>query len=163
MAEFTARPVSVPALPLGRNRDYVALWTGQAVSNLGISISSFAYPLVVLIGTGSAVDAGLVGTVLAGTTFVLRLPAGALADRLPRRRLLAACDLGRALASTSLAVSLALGRFWLAQVFAVAVVEGSLGVLFGPAESAAVRRVVAHEQRREAVARNQARAHSSPE
>jgi predicted MFS family arabinose efflux permease len=42
-------------------------------------------------------------------------------------------------------------------VLVVAFVEGSLGVLFGPAESAAVRRVVAPEQRRDAVAWNQSR------
>jgi hypothetical protein len=28
--------------PLRRNREFVALWIGGAVSNLGISISSFA-------------------------------------------------------------------------------------------------------------------------
>jgi predicted MFS family arabinose efflux permease len=42
-------------------------------------------------------------------------------------------------------------------VLAVAFVEGSLGVFFGPAESASVRQVVAPEQRREAIARNQSR------
>jgi MFS family permease len=148
----------VTAVALRRNRDFVALWVGQAVSNLGISISSFAYPLVVLVGTGSATKAGLVGSVLTGTTFFLRLPAGALVDRWDRRRIMLACDAGRALASASLAVALALGHFYLSHVLAVAVVEGSLGVLFGPAESAAVRRVVEPEQRREAVARNQSRA-----
>jgi predicted MFS family arabinose efflux permease len=127
------------------------------VSGLGISISAFAYPLVVLAATGSAAKAGLVGSVLAATTFVLRLPAGVLVDRWRRKRIMIAADLGRAAASASLAVALALGHFYLAHVLAVAVVEGSLGVLFGPAESAAVRRVVAPEQRRDAVARNQSR------
>src|SRR5437763_15713360 len=102
--------------PLHRNREYVALWIGQAVSALGISISSFAYPLVVLDATGSPARAGLVGSVLAGTTFFLRLPAGALVDRWDRKRILIACDLGRALNSAVLAATLALGPFWLAQI-----------------------------------------------
>jgi MFS family permease len=144
-------------VPLRRNREFVALWIGQFLSFLGISVSSFAYPLVVLAATGSPAKAGLVGTVLAATTFVLRLPGGALVDRWDRKRLLVVCDLGRALASGSLALALALGRFHLLHVLVVAFVEGSLGVLFGPAESAAVRRVVAPEQRREAVAWNQSR------
>ena len=72
-------------VPLRRNREYAALWIGQATSNLGISISSFAYPLVVLAATGSAMKAGLVGTVLAGTAFVLRVPAGLQVDRRNRR------------------------------------------------------------------------------
>jgi MFS family permease len=143
--------------PLHRNRDFVALWVGNAVSWLGISISSFAYPLVVLQATGSAAKAGLVGSVLTATTFFLRLPAGALTDRWDRKRIMIACDAGRAAGSASLAVALALGHFHLWHVLIVAFLEGSLGTLFGPAESAAVRRVVAPEQRREAVALNQSR------
>ncbi|HET7138211.1 MAG TPA: MFS transporter [Gaiellaceae bacterium] len=144
--------------PLRRNREFVALWVGQAVSNLGIGISSFAYPLVVLAATGSALRAGTVGTVLAATAFVLRLPAGALVDRLPRKRVLVLCDLGRAVNSGGLAAALALGHFWYAHVLAVAFVEAALGVLFGPAETAAVRRVVGPERVREAVAANASRA-----
>jgi hypothetical protein len=144
--------------PLRRNREFVALWVGQAVSNLGIGISSFAYPLVVLAATGSALRAGTVGTVLAATAFVLRLPAGALVDRLPRKRVLVFCDLGRAVNSGGLAAALALGHFWYAHVLAVAFVEAALGVLFGPAETAAVRRVVGPERVREAVAANASRA-----
>jgi MFS family permease len=144
--------------PLHRNRELVALWIGNAVSWLGISISSFAYPLVVLQATGSAAKAGLVGSVLTATTFFLRLPAGALTDRWDRKRIMIACDAGRAAGSASLALALALGHFHLWHVLIVAFLEGSLGTLFGPAESAAVRRVVAPEQRREAVALNTSRA-----
>ncbi len=85
--------------PLHRNREYVELWVGQTVSALGISISSFAHPLVVLAATGSPAKAGLVGSVLAGTTFFLRLPAGALVDRWNRKAILVVCDVGRALSA----------------------------------------------------------------
>jgi MFS family permease len=148
--------VTVPR-PLRRNRDYTALWIGQAVSNLGISISSFAYPLVVLAATGSPVEAGAVGSVLTATAFFLRLPAGALVDRWNRRAILVACDLGRAANAAAFAIVLATGRFYYPQVLLVAFFEAALGVLFGPAESAAVRRVVAPDQVREAVAANQSR------
>ena len=47
--------------------------------------------------------------------------------------------------AAAFATILALGHFF-AQVLAVAFVEAALGVLFGPAESAAVRRVVPPEQ-----------------
>jgi predicted MFS family arabinose efflux permease len=56
-----------------------------------------------------------------------------------------------------LAVALALGHFYYAQVLVVAFVEAALGVLFGPAEAAAVRRVVPPEHVRDAVAQNQSR------
>jgi MFS family permease len=143
--------------PLARNREFVALWIGGAVSWLGISISSFAYPVVVLQATGSAAKAGLVGSVLTATTFFLRLPAGALTDRWDRWRIMVVCDAGRAIGSASLALALAFGGFHLWHVLIVAFIEGSLGTLFGPAEAAAVRMVVAPEQRREAVAVNTSR------
>ncbi len=114
--------------------------------------------LVVLDATGSPARAGLVGSVLAGTAFFLRLPAGVLADRWNRRAILIACDLGRAVNAGVFALALALGHFVFAHVLVVAFVEAALGVLFGPAEAAAVRRVVAPEQVREAVAQNQSRA-----
>lgn len=139
------------------NRDFVALWVGQAVSNLGISISAFAYPLVVLAATGSALEAGAVGSVLATTSFVLRLPAGAFVDRWDRRRIMIACDAGRIVNAAAFGVAIALNRFHFAHVLVVAFVEAALGVLFGPAEAAAVRRVVQPEQRREAVAANAGR------
>ena len=124
---------------------------------LGISISSFAYPLVVLDQTDSPAKAGLVGSILAGTAFFLRLPAGVLVDRWNRRAILIFCDAGRALNAAVFALVLALGHFFYVQVLVVAFVEAALGVLFGPAEAAAVRRVVAPEQIREAVAQNQSR------
>jgi MFS family permease len=103
------------------------------------------------------VKAGLVGSVLAGTTFFLRLQAGALVDRWNRKAILLVCDAGRALSAGALAVMLALGHFFFLQVLVVAFLDGAFGVLFGPAESAAVKRVVARAQVRDAVARNQSR------
>ena len=143
--------------PLHRNREYVALWVGQTVSALGISISSFAYPLIVLGATGSPTKAGVVASVLTATTFLLRVPAGALVDRWNRKRILVVCDLGRALAAGAFALTLALGHFSFLLVLVVAFLEGAFGVLFGPAEAAAVRRVVAPAQVRDAVAKNQSR------
>jgi predicted MFS family arabinose efflux permease len=130
---------------------------GQALSALGISVSSFAYPLVVLEATGSPVKAGLIGSVLAGTAFVLRLPAGMLVDRWNRKRIMVLCEAGRALTVGTVAVALATGHFFLFQLLIVAFLDSALGVLFGPAESAAVRLVVSPDQIGEAVARNASR------
>lgn len=85
------------------------------------------------------------------------LPAGALVDRWDRKRVMLVADAGRALALGSLAVVLALDHFTLAQVVAVAFVEGSLFVFFSLSESAALPQIVAKEQLSTAVAQNQAR------
>lgn len=143
--------------PLRHNRDFRALWIGQTASALGTSISSLAYPLLVLAVTGSAALAGLVGTVLAAVTFVLRIPAGLLTDRVDRKRLMLLCDAGRFVAVGSLAAAVFIDHVSMGHILAVAVVEATLGVLFGPAETVAVRRVVAGDQVRGAIAVNQSR------
>lgn len=123
----------------------------------GYQHSSLAYPLLLLAITGSPALAGAGATVLAATTFVLRIPAGVITDRVDRKRLMLACDGGRLLAVGSLGLAAVLGEVHLAHVFLVAVIEGALGVLFAPAETVTVRAVVAPTQVRDAVARNQAR------
>lgn len=143
--------------PLRRNRDFLALWTGQAASALGTSISGLAYPLVILAVTGSPTLAGVGASVLAATAFVVRIPAGVVVDRVDRKRLMLACDAGRLVAVGSLALSAAAGRLVIGHIPVVAVVEGTLGSLFAPAEAVAVRRVVEPSQVRDAVARNEAR------
>ena len=44
---------------LSRNRDFTALWTGEAISQLGSAVSMFAFSLVGYALTGSAMLAGL--------------------------------------------------------------------------------------------------------
>jgi len=47
--------------PLARNRDYMLLWSGAVLSELGSQTSAVAYPLLVLALTGSPAKAGVVG------------------------------------------------------------------------------------------------------
>ena len=50
---------------LWRNRSYMLLWSGQAVSTIGTEISTVAFPLLVLFVTNSPAQAGLMGAVRA--------------------------------------------------------------------------------------------------
>ena len=92
---------------LRANRNFRLLWIGQVLSDLGTQIGNLAYPLLVLALTHSALIAGAVGTAASGAAFAVRLPAGALADRLDRRRTMVLCDGTRLLALTALAVLVA--------------------------------------------------------
>jgi hypothetical protein len=69
----------------------------------------------------------------------------------------AACDAGRAVALGSIAVTVALGWLSMAYVVVVALIEGSLFVLFDLAEGAAMPQLVTDEQVPAAVAQNQAK------
>lgn len=153
----TRRAESVATQTLRRNRDFTKLWIGEAVSTLGSRSSYVAYPLLVLALTGSATQAGLVGFARQLPLFLFQLPAGALADRWYRRRLMIACDAGRAAAMTGLAASLLLGKPSLVLIFVVAFVEGTLNVGFRPAESGALKQIVPAEELPTAVAANEAR------
>jgi MFS family permease len=142
---------------LWRNREFVALWSGQVVSTLGASISGTAMPLLVLATTGSPSDAGLVGA--AGTLpfLIAHLPAGTLVDRWNRRRILLVSELVAGLALSTIAIALWLGTLTVAHLAAVAFVQGLCFVFFGLAERAALPMIVPVALLSTAVAHNEAR------
>ncbi len=129
-----------------RNRDWRLLWGGQLVSVVGTQVSQLAYPLLMLALTRSPAQAGFLTAARTVPYLLLGLPAGALVDRWDRRRLMIVCDAGRAIALGSIPLTMALGRLGLAQLYAVALVEGTLNVFFNLAETAALTRVVSREQ-----------------
>ncbi|HEY6747347.1 MAG TPA: MFS transporter [Mycobacteriales bacterium] len=152
--------MTTPSVPLWRNRDFTLLWTSQVVSTVGTRVTSVAYPLLVLLLTGSPALAGVVGFFQTLPFLLLYLPGGAWVDRWDRRRTMLACELGRAVALGSIAVTAVAGGVHavsVPQLAAVAFVEGSLFVLFDLAEGAALPRLVEAGQVPTAVAWNQAR------
>jgi predicted MFS family arabinose efflux permease len=141
---------------LWRNRDYMLLWGGQTVSSVGTGVSRLAFPLLVLDLTRSALQAGLIGALEALPYVILSLPAGALIDRWDRKRVMLLCDTGRATAMGSIPVALVLGRLTVAQLYLVALVEGTLFVFFNLAEVACLPRVVLPAELPAATAQNMA-------
>lgn len=131
---------------LWNNRDWALLWSGQLVSVVGTQISQLAYPLLMLALTKSPAQAGFLSAARTIPYLLLGLPAGALVDRWNRRRVMIICDAGRALALGSIPLAMAFGQLTLAQLYAVALIEGSLNVFFNLAETAALTRVVSREQ-----------------
>ena len=147
-------------VPLWRNRDFTLLWSSQVISTVGTRVTSVAYPLLVLLLTGSPALAGLVGFAQTLPFLLLYLPGGAWVDRWDRRRTMVACEIGRTLGLGSIAVTAVIGgvhAVTIAQLAAVAFVEGSLFVLFDLSEGAALPRLVPAGQLPTAVAWNQAR------
>lgn len=143
--------------PLRKNRDFQTFWTSQVFSTLGTSATSVAFPLVVLLETGSAVQAGLVGFAQTLPFLIWFLPAGALVDRLDRKRIMKAAELVRFAGMSSIVVALAFGWFSLSHIMAVAFVEGSALVFFELAEAAALPHIVSKANLSKAIAQNQGR------
>ncbi|MDR6972117.1 MFS transporter [Leifsonia shinshuensis] len=138
-------------------RPFALLWISQALSQFGTSVSSLAYPLLILELTGSAAQAGLVGAVVAVAGLVTRLPAGSLADRRPPRPLMLAADAARAILLAVLAVSVSAGLAGIGPVLVVVGLEVCAGAVFGPAEFRLLRAISAPEERAIAVGRMQSR------
>ena len=147
--------VGASPTPLWRNRDFLLLWSGQAVSSAGGAASDLALPLLILALTRSPAQAGFAGALRSLAYVALGLPAGALVDRWNRKWTMILCDTLRALALGSIPLALALGRLTMAQLYLVALVEGTLYVFFTLAESAALPGVVAKAQLPAATAQNE--------
>ncbi|MFI5937639.1 MFS transporter [Actinoplanes sp. NPDC051494] len=153
-------PVNAAA-GLWRNRDFNLLWTSQSLSDLGTAVAGIAIPLTVLVLTGSAVQAGLVGTAAAVVRLACRLPAGVMADRLDRRRIMLTCDAVRTLAFLALGLAALGGHAGLALLAVVAVLDAGCGAVFATAEHAALRNLVPAGQLTDAFARNEARSYGT--
>jgi MFS family permease len=132
--------------PLRRNRDFVLLQLGQLLSATGTSASSLAYPLLVLALTHSAAKTGLVETVAFLPPPLLSLVAGIAADRWPRKHVMIAADVVRAVSVGLLAALIVLGDapFWL--ILVVAFVESAAASFFGTAQVGALRSIVPRPQ-----------------
>jgi MFS family permease len=147
------------ATRLRHHHDFTLLWIGQTISELGTRVSMFAFPLVTYAVTGSAWAAALVQAAeLVGLATML-LPAGVLADRVDRRRLLRAASALGALAYACLTITVILGHAGVVPLLAAALCSGVAAGLFGPAELSAVRSVVPQADLPAALSLNQGRQH----
>ena len=147
------------AIPLSRNRNFRVLWGSQVLSGFGDSVSTIAFPLLVLAVTGSPGAAGLVLGTTAAAQVVAGLPMGALADRWDRKKIMLGSEAACVVAGASLVAALLFGVVTLAHMVAVAGVLGVSAALFVPAEDASLPNVVPDDQLSTAVALNTARSY----
>jgi MFS family permease len=142
-----------------RNHDFTVLWIGQTISELGSRMSMFVFPLLAYAITGSAMWAAAAEAASIAGMVATLLPAGVLADRLHRRRLMrTASATGVVLYGSLVAAELTIG-ISIGHLLLVAVLTGAGAGLFAPAETSAVRTVVADEDLAAALSQNQARQH----
>jgi MFS family permease len=122
-------------------------------------MSLFVFPLIGFHLTGSTLVAAMLEAAgLLGMAAML-LPAGLLADRYDRRRLMLAASAAGAILYGTLAVAGLLGILSVAHLTVVALLTGIAQGVYQPAGMAAVRRVVAAEDLPTAYSQVQARQH----
>ena len=144
---------------LARNRDFTILWIGETISELGSTMSMFAFPLLAYALSGSALlTAAAEAAYLVGLVAAL-LPAGVAVDRTNRRTLMLATSGSGVVLYGSLAVAGTLGSLTIPHLLAVALLTGIGAGVFGPAQTSAIRTVVSTEDLPTALSQNQARQH----
>jgi MFS family permease len=126
-----------PFTGLWKRRDFVYLWVGQTVSKLGNGITSLALPLTaVLVLQASPVQMGILSALEGLSVLLVGLLAGVWVDRLPRRPVLIATDLGRATLLLWVPVAAILGVLRVEQLYLIAALIGVLTLLFQTADHA---------------------------
>jgi Na+/melibiose symporter-like transporter len=114
-----------------RNRDFVKFWVGQSLSQFGSQVTMLALPLAAIITLqATPVQVGALNALQNAPFLVLALFAGVLADRLERRRIMLGADVGRALVLGSVPLAAAAGLLRIEWLYAVALLTGSMTVLF---------------------------------
>lgn len=126
-----------------RQRNFLLLWVGGIISQLGDWVLLVALPLFVYQRTGSALATGTLALLetLPGVCFGSF--AGVFVDRWDRRQTMIVADLFRTL--VLLPLFLLSGRDWLWIAYGVGLLQATISQFFGPAQGALVPQVVGEE------------------
>ena len=136
-----------PNRSLLRHPDFLKLWTAETISVFGTAITQLALPLIAATTLDvTPFEFGLLTTIEFLPFILFSLPAGVWVDRLRRRPILIAGDVGRALAIASIPVAFAFDALTIWQLYVVGFVNGVLTVFFDVAYQSYLPSVVDRDQ-----------------
>ena len=125
---------------LGRRFDY--LWATFGLASLGDGIGYGAVPLLALVVDPRPLPVAAVAAADTLPWLVLALPAGALADRFERGRLMAVVNMGRGLILATLALLVGLGVIDLALLLLLVFANGGARAIYYSASQATVPELI---------------------
>ena len=141
---------------LWHNKDYLLLWSGQAISAFGSSASHIVLPLLILDLTHSPAQAGIVGAFTTIPYVLFSLFIGPFIDRVNRKKIMIFCDIGRTIAFGSVAIALFLHHISIVHLYLAALLYGICFVFFDITEVSSIRKLVGKEQVAAATSQNSA-------
>lgn len=125
LAPVSGRP------PLLRNPDFLSFWGAHAISQVGTQVTALALPLLAAVTLqASAFEVGLLAAVGWLPFLLVGLPAGVWTDRVRRRPLLIAADIGRAFLLAIIPLTAWQGWLSMPVLYVVALAAGMLTVFF---------------------------------
>lgn len=122
---------------LWRHADFMRVWLGQTISQIGSQVSFLALPLIAtVLLDATPFQMGLLTAASSVPTLLVGLYAGVFVDRHRRRPILIAGDLGRALLLGLVPLAWMAGRLSVELLYVVALLGGMLSLFFDVAYQA---------------------------
>lgn len=116
---------------LWRHREFLKFWTGSAISDVGSQVTGLALPLIAALTLHATPwQMGLLTASGSAPVLLVGLFAGVWVDRLRRRPLMIATDVGRAVVLSMIPLAAMAGVLRMEILYVVMVLTGSLTVLF---------------------------------
>jgi len=122
------------------------LWSATTVSQVGTQVSELAIPLAAILTLhAGAFEVGVLAALGYLPALLFGLPAGAWADRLPRRGIMITADLARFAVLATVPAAYSLHVLSIGQLYVVAFCVGAMSVFFDVASPAYLPSLVARE------------------
>ncbi|MEZ4582578.1 MAG: MFS transporter [Caldilineaceae bacterium] len=145
---------ALAALPALRSRNFRLFWTGQIISTIGTSLQVVAEGYLVYELTQSTFWLGMVGLLGLLPVLPISLLGGVLIDRVPRRKLIMATQVGLMLQAAVFGALAVSGALQLWHIIALYFVFGALLAIDHPARRAFLVELVDEDELANAVALN---------
>jgi predicted MFS family arabinose efflux permease len=125
-----------------RRPNFLRLWVGAITSAAGTAVGSIIITWLVYASTHSPIAISILGVAQFLPTLFFGLFAGALIDRLDRRRLMLTCDVSRALLCALLAVFVLVYGPNTVVLIVIVFVVATFSTVFRPATNASIPRIL---------------------
>jgi MFS family permease len=116
---------------LWRSPDFLKFWSAQTISQFGSQVSQLAIPLIaIIVFDATTIEVAALATIEFLPFVLFTLPAGVWVDRLPRRPILVASDLGRAALLATIPITYIVDALTMWQLYVVSFAVGICTVFF---------------------------------
>lgn len=127
-------------------RDFYILWSTQSISQLGSSITAFALTLWLYEKTGSALSTAALTICIYAPYVLMSIFAGALTDRLDKKKTMLVCDLIAAICTLTIFVLYKTDSLAIWHLYAVNVFSGLMNTVQQPASEVTMTLIVSKDR-----------------
>lgn len=119
-------------------KNFLLLWSTQALSGLGSSMTGYALVIWSYTQTGSALSTALLSICTYAPYVLMSIFAGAISDRWDKKRTILVCDVLAALTTLSVLILLLTNRLQIWHLYLINALNGLMNTLWQPASEVAV-------------------------